>query len=192
MNLAPLTQAFVLHFGEMGRAWGINRTVGQVYALLYLSESPLNADAIVDGLGVSRSNVSMALKELSAWRLVRLVHVPDDRRDHYETPHDPWEIVRTLAEERRKREIDPTLSVLRDLVLQPAGSEAEQHAQARMRALHDLIELLVGWHDDVAKLPNERIAGLMKLGAAVGRALEFKDRLVALPGGRASRAKEKA
>ncbi len=101
----------------MGSRWGINRTVGQVYALLYASDTPLSADEIVAQLGVSRSNVSMSLKELQSWELVRLQHKPGDRREYFSTPDDIWQIVRTLAEQRRKREIDPTLSVLRDLIV---------------------------------------------------------------------------
>ncbi len=117
MRLPPLIERFVLHFGEMGGRWGINRTVGQIYALLFLSDRPLNAEEITDALGVSRSNVSMGMKELEAWRLVRKRHLAGDRRDHFEAPDDIWQIVRTLAEERRKREVDPTLSLLRDIIL---------------------------------------------------------------------------
>ena len=102
MDLPPATAAFVLHFGEMGSRWGINRTVGQIYALLFLSERPLNADEIVASLGFSRSNVSMSLKELETWRLVRLQHLPGDRREHFSTPEDVWQIVRILALWRRK------------------------------------------------------------------------------------------
>lgn len=124
MKLPPLHQEFVLHFGEMGSRWGINRTVGQIYALLFLSSEALNADQITEALGISRSNTSMGLKELQAWRLVRLKHVPDDRKDHFTTPGDLWEIVRILIEERKKREIDPTLSKLRALEMQgPAGDD---------------------------------------------------------------------
>src|SRR5438045_669440 len=107
MNLPPLTQSFVLHFGEMGSRWGINRTVGQIYALLYVSAKPLNADEIADTLNFSRSNVSMGLKELQSWNLVRLIHLPNDRREYFQSPQDVWQIFRTLATERRKREIDP-------------------------------------------------------------------------------------
>ena len=107
MDLMTYEQDFVLHFGEMGSRWGINRTVGQTYAVLFLSEDPLNADDLVQAVGVSRSNISMALKELQAWNLVRLRHQPGDRRDYYTTPEDMWEIVRTLIAERKKREIDP-------------------------------------------------------------------------------------
>ena len=104
MNLAPLTQRFVLHFGEMGSRWGINRTVGQIYALLYVSPRALNADDIGEALAFSRSNVSMGLKELQSWNLVRLQHLPNDRREYFQAPEDVWAIFRTLAEERRKRE----------------------------------------------------------------------------------------
>lgn len=97
MQLPPLVQTFVLHFGEMGSRWGISRTVGQIYAVLFVSVRPLNADEIVERLGVSRSNVSMGLKELQAWNLVRLQHMPGDRRDYFTTPEDLWQIVRTLV-----------------------------------------------------------------------------------------------
>lgn len=184
MNLPPLIQSFVLHFGEMGSRWGISRTVGQIYALLYLSPAPLNADEIVESLGFSRSNVSMGLKELQAWNLVRLQHRPGDRRDYFSTPDDLWTIVRTLVEERRKREIDPTLSMLRDLLMQNPTSEAERHAQARMRETHEMIELLTQWYEDVRRLETERLVQLLSLGSKVQKILEVKDRLFSLPGGK--------
>ncbi|SFK45794.1 GbsR/MarR family transcriptional regulator [Falsiroseomonas stagni] len=180
MKLPPLVQSFVLHFGEMGSRWGINRTVGQIYALLYVSPGPLNAEQIVDALGVSRSNVSMGLKELQAWNLVLLKHIPDDRRDYFTTPDDVWLILRTLAEERKKREVDPTLSVLRELLMQTPGSEDERHAQARMAEMHGLIERLTNWYEDVKRLETERLAALLALGAKVTRLLEAKDKVVGL------------
>ena len=184
MDLPPLTERFVLHFGEMGGRWGINRTVGQIYALLFLSERPLNAEEITDALGVSRSNVSMGLKELEAWRLVRKRHLPGDRRDFFQAPDDIWQIVRTLAEERRKREIDPTLSVLRDMLMDVPDSPAERHAQDRMRQMHELIALLVGWADDVQKLDNESLAQLLALGAGVSKLLGFKSKVTGFVEGR--------
>jgi len=177
MNLAPLTQRFVLHFGEMGSRWGINRTVGQIYALLFVADKPLNADEIVDKLGVSRSNVSMGLKELQSWRLVRLKHQPGDRREYFEAPADVWEIFRVLAEERRRREIEPTLSMLRNALLEEPASPADRHAQERMRQMHALIDRLMTWFDDVQKLAPETAMQLMGMGTAVTRVLEFKDRL---------------
>lgn len=184
MNLPPMTQAFVLHFGEMGGRWGINRTVGQIYALLFLSDRPLNADEITESLGMSRSNVSMGVKELESWRLVRKRHLPGDRRDYLEAPDDIWQIVRTLAEERRKREIDPTLSLLRDVLMESPTTPAESHAQDRMREMHDLIELLTGWADDVQKLDNASLMQLLSLGAGVSKLLDMKSRLPVIGGRR--------
>lgn len=182
MHLSPMVQAFVLHFGEMGSRWGISRTVGQMYAVLFASPDPMNADQIVEALGVSRSNVSMGLKELQAWNLVRLRHLPDDRRDYFTTPDDIWEIVRNLAEERKKREVDPTLSLLRDVMMQNPDSEADKYAQGRMSEMHDLIEQLTGWYDDVQKLETDRLIALLTLGSKVQKVLEMKDRLTILPG----------
>ena len=176
MDLTPSSQAFVLHFGEMGSRWGINRTVGQIYALLFLSERPLPADEIAQTLGFSRSNVSMGLKELENWRLVRLQHLPGDRREHFSTPEDAWAIVRILAEERRKREVDPTLTLLRDTLMQTPRSDAERHAHKRMESLHEVISLLTGWMDDVQQLPDERLVALLKLGGRVARVLEATER----------------
>ena len=177
VELPPLIQRFVLHFGEMGGRWGVNRTVGQIYALLFLSDRPLVAEEIADALDMSRSNVSMGLKELEAWRLVRKRHLPGDRREHIEALDDIWQIVRTLAEERRRREVDPTLSMLRDIILESPASSEEQHAQDKMREMHDMIELLTGWADDVQKLDNESLMRLLALGAGVSRILDLKNKV---------------
>jgi DNA-binding transcriptional regulator GbsR (MarR family) len=171
----------------MGSRWGINRTVGQIYALLFLSREPLNAEDIVEALGVSRSNVSMGLKELQAWNLVRLQHKPGDRRDYYATPDDIWQIVRTLVDERKKRELDPTQTLLREVLMQTPGTPEERHAQARMREMHDLFELLTGWYADVQKLETERLVQLLTLGSKVQKILEMKDRLFVVPGGKGKR-----
>ncbi|MCJ9720284.1 GbsR/MarR family transcriptional regulator [Agrobacterium sp. SHOUNA12C] len=180
MNLPPLVQSFVLHFGEMGSRWGINRTVGQIYALLYVSPQPLCAEEIVDALGISRSNVSMSLRELQAWNLVLLKHRPDDRRDFFTTPDDVWQILRTLAEERKKREVDPTLTVLREILMQHPASDDERYAQGRMSEMHGLIEQLTNWYDEVRLLETDRLATLLSLGAKVTKLLEAKDRVVSL------------
>jgi DNA-binding transcriptional regulator GbsR (MarR family) len=176
-SLPPLSRQFVSHFGEMGSRWGINRTVGQIYALIFISQRALNADEIAEALEFSRSNVSMGLKELQAWRLVHLRHLPGDRREYFEAPADVWEIFRVLAEERRRREIEPTLSMLRMALLEAPGSEAERHAQERMRQMHELIDRLMTWFDDVQKLSNETALQLMGLGSAVTKVLELKDRI---------------
>jgi DNA-binding transcriptional regulator GbsR (MarR family) len=184
VELSPITQAFVLHFGEMGSRWGINRTVGQICALLFLSGRPLPADEIAEQLGFSRSNVSMGLKELQSWRLVRLQHLTGDRREHFSVPEDVWQIVRTLAEERRRRELDPTLSVLRDLLLDKVTSEGDRHAHGRIREMHDLIELIKTWSEDVQKLETDQLVELLKLGGRVVRLLELKNRLPVIGRGR--------
>jgi DNA-binding transcriptional regulator GbsR (MarR family) len=176
-HLPPLSRQFVSHFGEMGSRWGINRTVGQIYALLFISQRALNADEIAEALEFSRSNVSMGLKELQSWRLVRMRHLPGDRREYFEAPTDVWEIFRVLAEERRRREIEPTLSVLRMALLEQPGNEAERHAQQRMREMYALIDRLMTWFDDVQKLAPETAMQLMGMGTAVTRVLELKDRV---------------
>jgi len=173
MNLPPLIQSFVLHFGEMGSHWGINRTVGQIYALLYVSDRPLNADDIVEAIGCSRSNTSMALKELQAWRLVKLQHLPGDRREYFSTPDDVWAIFKTLAEEPQKREVEPTLTMLRGAILETPGSDAERHAQARMNEMYQLIELVTKWFADIRDMDVETLEKLMKLGSQVGKVLQF-------------------
>ena len=179
MQLAPLTQRFVLHFGEMGSRWGINRTVGQIYALLYVSPRELNADDIGEALAFSRSNVSMGLKELQSWNLVRLHHLPNDRREYFQAPEDVWAIFRTLAEERRKREIDPTLSMLREALMEQPTNEDDIHAQARMKQMHDLVELMTGWLADVQKMDSATLVSLMKMGAKVQKLLVIKDKVKA-------------
>lgn len=177
MSLPPLTRQFVSHFGEMGSRWGINRTVGQIYALIFVMERALNADDIAELLEFSRSNVSMGLKELQSWRLVRLKHLPGDRREYFEAPKDVWEIFKTLAEERRRREIEPTLSMLRGALLEDPADPADRHAQQRMREMHDLVEMATKWFDDVQRLSPETLVQFMRMGAKVQKLLELKDRM---------------
>lgn len=183
-NLSPLIQNFVLHFGEMGSRWGINRTVGQIYALLYVSDRPLNADEIAEALEFSRSNVSMGLKELESWRLTRLQHLPGDRREYFSAPEDVWAIFKTLAEERKKREVDPTLTMLRGAVFENTSTAGDRHAQRRMQEMHDLIELVSGWFTDVHKLDQDTLVQLMKMGAKVQKLLELKSKLKVVAGGK--------
>jgi DNA-binding transcriptional regulator GbsR (MarR family) len=182
MNLSPLAQEFVLHFGEMGSRWGINRTVGQIYALLFVSQRPLNADEIAEALAFSRSNVSMGLKELESWQLTRLKHLPNDRREYFTAPEDIWAIFRTLAEERRKREIDPTLSMLRGALLASPDSAADRYAQQRMKQMHDLIEMATLWFNDIQRLDPDTLKQLMTMGAKVTKLLEMKDKLKVVAG----------
>jgi DNA-binding transcriptional regulator GbsR (MarR family) len=175
VNLSPLAQKFILHFGEMGSRWGINRTVGQIYALLYVSNRPLNADEIAEHLEFSRSNVSMGLKELQSWRLVKLLHLPNDRREYFEPPNDVWDIFKALLEERRRREVEPTLSMLRDAMLESASTAEDRYAQERMREMYELIELSSSWFDDVQRLSPDTLASLMKMGSTVKKLLDVGD-----------------
>ena len=177
MVLTPQNERFVLHFGEMGSRWGVNRTVGQMYALIFLSEHPIHADEIAETLGFSRSNVSMGLKELQSWRLVQLVHRVGDRRDYFQSPKDVWEIFRVLVEEKRKREIDPTLTLLRDTLLEAPKDDAERHAQERMGDMLELIELSTAWFDEIQRLPPETLESLMRLGSKVQKVLGLAGKL---------------
>lgn len=177
MKLTPMLQSFVLHFGEMGSRWGINRTVGQIYALLVITEDPLNADDIGEALGFSRSNVSMGLKELQSWELVRPQHQPGDRKEYFSAPGDVWDIARTLIEQRRKRELDPTLSMLRDSLLETPANSDEEYAQQRMRDMHELIDLITQWSIDMQRVNSTDLNRLLKLGSGVSKVLDIKDKL---------------
>ena len=182
MKLTPSVQAFVLHFGEMGSRWGINRTVGQIYALLFLSKDPLNAEQITETLGVSRSNVSMGLKELQSWRLVRLQHQQGDRREYFSTPEDIIEIALTLVEERRKRELDPTLTLLRQTLMEPPVDSAEEHAHDRMQQMCHLMEQVSKWSHDLQQLTPREVDRLLMLGSAVPNLLKMKDKISMMTG----------
>jgi len=178
MKMSPMIQSFVMHFGEMGGRWGVNRTVGQLYALLVLTIDPLNADDLGSALGISRGNVSMGLKELQAWRLIKRVHIQGDRKEYFAAAGDFWDMGRRVIEERRKREIDPTLSVLRDLLLDEPGNNNEAHAQQKMKEIHDLLEMVTDWSEELQKMSPEKLRTLMKLGAGVGKVLDIKDRFI--------------
>lgn len=172
MELTPVTTRFVLHWGEMGSRWGVNRTVAQIHALLFLADRPLHAEEIAETLAIARSNVSTSLKELQNWGLARIAHVMGDRRDHYDTPRDIWEIFRIVMEERRKREIEPTLTVLRDSLLDESGHKpADTQALQRIRSVLDFLETLTAWADEMKHLPPETSMKLMRLGVKVQRAL---------------------
>jgi len=176
--MTPLIQSFVLHFGEMGSRWGINRTVGQIYALLMLSQAPLNAEYIAQSLEISRSNVSVGLKELQSWRLVKLQHQPGDRKEYYSLAGDTWDMALRVMEERRKRELDPTLSVLDALLKEPVDNRDDEYAQAKMHQVQDLLSMLSQWSKDLQSLSPESLQRLMQLGAGVSRLLELKDKLL--------------
>lgn len=176
-NHSPLAAGFILHFGEMGSRWGVNRTVGQIYALLFISNRPMHADEIAETLGMSRSNVGLGLKELQSWKLTRLQHLPGDRRDYYSAPQDVWEIFRTLVEERRQREVEPTLTLLRDSLQQEVSSDFDRAAQQRMHEMYTMMQLLMDWLSDIQKLSPATLKRLLRLGGKVAKLLDFVDRM---------------
>jgi DNA-binding transcriptional regulator GbsR (MarR family) len=167
-TLTPVAQKFILHWGEMGTKWGINRTVAQVHALLFLSPTPVPADEIAATLSVARSNVSTSLRELQGWGIVRVVHVLGDRRDHFESTKDVWEIFRTVSEERKRREIDPTLRVLaecvQDLKAAPAG---DAYTRERLETMLDFLTTMSGLFEEVLRMPMGALKGVGKLRGKV-------------------------
>ncbi len=168
MQLSPAVERYVLHWGEMGTRWGTNRTVAQVHALLYLSPEPLRADQIVDALSVARSNVSTSIRELQGFGLVKMTHVLGDRRDYFESLHDVWELFRVILEQRKKRELNPTLSMLRT-----ATGEVEQEADThplikeRMRNMLTFVETANEWYEQIQDVPTSTVTKLMKLGKGI-------------------------
>jgi len=168
-DLTPFLQQFILHWGEMGTKWGINRTVAQIHALLFTSEEPLNAEQICDMLGVARSNVSNSLRELQNWGIVKVVHIPGDRRDHFESMKDVYEMFRVIAAERKKREVDPTLLMLRNCAEEAGGSKAktDTYAKERLGDLLEFFELVSTFYDQMNRLPTKSAVKAVRMGDKV-------------------------
>jgi DNA-binding transcriptional regulator GbsR (MarR family) len=165
IELSDIQQRFILHWGEMGTKWGINRTVAQVHALLYISTRPLDAEEITDTLKVARSNVSGSLRELQSWGIVKMVHVMNDRRDHFEAMKDPWEMFRVVLDERKRREVDPTLAMLREALAEmKAKGDKDTNTAERLEALRDFFEVTTDWYDMIRKWPTAILIRFMKLG----------------------------
>ena len=167
MDLSPTLSRFVLHWGEMGTRWGVNRTVAQIHALLYITGRPMHAEEIVETLNVARSNVSNSLRELQGWSLVKLVHIAGDRRDHFETSKHVWELMRTIVQERQRREIMPTIEMLREVLADPAISREPAEAKLRLRETLELLETLTAWSDEMLRLDAETLTKVLKLGAKI-------------------------
>ena len=171
----PDAKAFILHWGEMGTQWGVNRSVAQIHALLYLSDHPIAADEIVDHLGLARSNVSTGLKELQGYGIVRRVHVEGDRRDHFVAETDLWDMLMRIVAERKRREIDPTIALLKDLATRLENDPvASSHLRDRVTRMHEFISTLGNWYDQVRKLPKSTLVTLMKLGSRVAALIPGK------------------
>jgi DNA-binding transcriptional regulator GbsR (MarR family) len=171
-DLTPAAKRFILHWGEMGSRWGVNRTVGQIHALLYLASRPLNAEEIAETLSVARSNASTSLRELQAWGIVKVVHVLGDRRDYFESIHDVWELFRVIVAQRFQREIEPTLTVLETLVDEADGKGSEDaNIRERLVNLHEFFKTLESWRRQMLEMSPREIRRAAKIGSKVRRLL---------------------
>lgn len=172
MSLSPIEQKFVLHWGEMGTRWGVNRTVAQVHALLFLSSQPLDAETIATTLSVARSNVSNGLRELQGWGIVRVVHVLGDRRDHFESLKDVWEMFQVVAEERKRREIDPTLRILEQCVgeMKKSGT-ADPYTRDRLEEMLGFLMATSGLFDELVHMPRSALKGIARMRGKLKRVL---------------------
>lgn len=170
MELSASMERFVLHWGEMGTRWGVNRSVAQIHALLYLSPHALPAEDIAETLGIARSNVSTSLKELQGWKLVRMSHVLGDRRDHFTTETDLWQLLLTIVEERKQREIDPTLAILRQCVDEAEDDpRTPKEVKRRMARMLEFMDTLSVWYAQMVRLPKGTLIALMKMGGKVAK-----------------------
>jgi DNA-binding transcriptional regulator GbsR (MarR family) len=167
MELTPITERFILHWGEMGARWGVNRTVAQIHALLFLSEQPLAADEIAQTLSVARSNVSMSLKELLSWRLIKVTHLMGDRRDHFETSKDIWELFKLIVEGRKQREVEPTLAVLNEFLESADFAKETPGARKRIQETREFIQILTTWTEEMLRQESATLMKLLKMGAKI-------------------------
>ncbi|MEO6035852.1 MAG: HTH domain-containing protein [Verrucomicrobiota bacterium] len=163
-KLTPVQEKFILHWGAMGTQWGINRTVAQIHALLYISPKPLNAEQIADTLAVARSNVSTSLWELQSWGIIKTVPVMGERRDHYESIKDVWELFRVVLDERKRREIDPTLAMLRAGVVEAKENQADKYTHEKLSELLGFFETMSSWYEQIRKLPTTAVIKFVKMG----------------------------
>lgn len=172
-TLTRVQQRFILHWGEMGARWGINRTVAQIHALLYLSPVPRHAENIASALSVARSNVSNSLRELEGWGIVRVVHVLGDRRDHFESLKDVWQMFEIIVAERKRREIDPTIEMLRACMSEEHG-KLDPYTAERIQAMQDFFDTMTGFYSDLERLPKGALHALTKMRSKVKKLLVMK------------------
>lgn len=172
--MKPVTERFVLHWGEMGSRWGVNRTVAQIHALLYLTGRPMHAEEIADTLGVARSNVSTSVKELQGWNLVRIVHVRADRRDHFETSTDVWELFKLIVAGRRQREIDPTVTTLKECLENPALNREDEGTRQRIGETLRFIETMSTLADEMLRMKPETLMKTLGVTARISRVVRRK------------------
>ncbi len=168
MKMSPAVEKYVLHWGEMGTRWGTNRTVAQIQALLYLSPTPLRADEIVELLSVARSHVSTSIRELQSYQLVRMTHVLGDRRDYFESLHDVWELFRVIIEQRKQRELNPTLTMLRSCAEEvDAETETDPITKERIRNMLGFVESTSNWYEEISAVPTSTLTRLMAMGKRI-------------------------
>ncbi len=170
-TLSPVMRRFVLHWGEMGTRWGINRTVAQIHALLFIAPRPLCAEEIAETLRLARSNVSTSLRDLQGWGIVRVVHVLGDRRDHFESMRDVWEMFQIVLTERKRREIDPAVEMLRGCVEQARADGEDPAVQSRLCDLLDFFERISRWYEQIRTMPRGAVVRFVKLGGKVRKML---------------------
>lgn len=171
MRLNPTTEQFILHWGEMGSQWGVNRTMSQIHALLYIIGKPLNAEEITETLGVARSNVSTSIKELQNWGLVQKVSILGDRRDHFTTQGDVWELARIIVVERQRRELEPTVQFLQQLIDSPEFAQENNQVQQKIQETQEFVATLTSWSTEMLKLPTSTLKKVLKLGASIKKLL---------------------
>ena len=170
MKLTPTIQRCVLHWGEMGSRWGVSRSVAQIHALLFLAPEPLTADDIAETLAIARSNVSVSLKELQAWELVSITHVIGDRRDYFLARKDIWEVLTTILDGRKRREIDPTVQMLRDCAQEAKrDDETPEQIKERIATMLEFLEEMTGWYEQIRGMPRPTLLKLMRMGTASRR-----------------------
>ncbi len=168
MLLTPSMRRYVLHWGEMGTRWGVNRSVAQIHALLCLAEAPMNAEELAETLAIARSNVSTSLKELLSWGLIRLIHLEGDRRDHFEARTDPWDMLMLIADGRKRREIDPTIEVMAECMAEAdSDSQTPDVARARMREMHAFMTQLDRWYGQMRQAPRPLLMRMIGLGSKI-------------------------
>lgn len=172
MQLTPTMEKFVLHWGEMGSKWGVNRTVSQIHALLYLVGKPMHAEEIQETLGVARSNVSNSIKELQNLNLVQTTHIMGDRRDYFTTGTDVWELAKVIVEERYRRELAPTVTFLAELMNTPEFAQENKEVQQRIKDTHNFVDTLTSWATEMLKLSTGTLNRILKLGATIQRFLK--------------------
>lgn len=176
MHLTPTLEQFILHWGEMGTRWGMNRSVSQIHALLYLAPKPITAEEIAETLSLARSNVSTCLKELQSWNLIQLTHVLGDRRDHFVAHTDLWDMSKVIIEQRKRREIDPTMSMLHQTMQQSEMDDAiDPGIRKRIQDMLEFMESLVCWYEQMSKLSNSKLISLVNMGGKIAKFIGRKE-----------------